>query len=301
MKASLFTVEPSAQSSFRCVRVRQQKLGVPWHFHPEYQLTYVLGGAGQRVVGDSIEPLAPGDLTLLGPDVPHFWDVDDAGRKAGAARRGRVDAVLVQFKAEFLGRDFWGAPETQAIVQMLRSARRGLEFAEPVRHRVGPEIRRLPGLDGLPRLLALIGVLHVLATDGRARPICSAHYLPRLDESDRDRLAPVIQEIHRHLGNSARMPGRSALARIAGLSERSFSRYFHAKMGRSLPHFVNELRVGRAKQMLSETDLPVTRVAIECGFHNLSNFNAQFRTIAGAAPLAYRRTYRRAIQGNPPA
>ena len=65
MKASLYTVVPQEQASFRCVRVREQKLGVPWHFHPEYQLTLVLRGSGQRIVGDSIAPVQPGDLTLL--------------------------------------------------------------------------------------------------------------------------------------------------------------------------------------------------------------------------------------------
>jgi AraC-like DNA-binding protein len=46
--------------------------------------------------------------------------------------------------------------------------------------------------------------------------------------------------------------------------------------------------VGRARRLLTETGLTVTRIAQECGFHNLSNFNSQFRMIAGDTPQRFR-------------
>ena len=202
MKASLFRVTPPEQASFRCVRVHEKKLGVPWHFHPEYQLTLVVAGTGQRIVGDSITPVVPGDLTLLGPNVPHAWDVDHAiGRRPGGGaaagrRRPRVDAVVVQFKAEFLGTEFWGVPETSSVVKLLASAARGLEFSPRARQRVAPDIVSLLRLAGLRRLLALVAILDRLAHDGRGVPICSAGYVPDLDADDRDRLLPVVRTIH---------------------------------------------------------------------------------------------------------
>ena len=292
MKPSLYTVVSQEQASFRCVRVREQKLGVPWHFHPEYQLTLVLRGSGQRIVGDSIAPVQPGDLTLLGPNVPHFWDVEGPGRppgaKGGSRRRSRVDAIVVQFRAEFLGRAFWGVPETAAVVSLLNASSRGLEFSAAARKRVAADLQRLPQRSGLQRLLGLIAVLDGLAGKGRSTPICSADYAPKLDTDDRDRLAPVLRRIHEQLAQPAR---RHELAALAGVSERSFSRYFHRKMGKTLPQFVNQLRVGRARRLLAETDLAVTQIAHECGFHNLSNFNGQFRMIAGATPQEFRRSH----------
>ena len=289
MKASLFRVTPTEQASFRCVRVHEKKLGVPWHFHPEYQLTLVMAGSGQRIVGDSIAPVVPGDLTLLGPNVPHAWDVDHVieRQRGGAAKqqRNRVDAVVVPFRAEFLGTEFWGVPETASVVRLLSTASRGLEFSAKARQRVAPDIVNLLRLKGLQRLLGLVAVLDRLARDGRGVPICSAEYVPDLDADDRDRLLPVVRAIHEHLSKPLR---RGQLASLAGISERTFSRYFRQKMGKTLPQFVNELRVGRARRLLAESDLAVTQIAAECGFRNLSNFNSQFREIAGVTPMQYR-------------
>ena len=262
---------------------------MPWHFHPEYQLTLVMAGSGQRIVGDSIAPVVPGDLTLLGSNVPHAWDVDHVIAKhagGGAKRqRNRVDAVVVQFRAEFLGTEFWGVPETASVVRLLSTASRGLEFSAKARQRVAPDIAKLLKLKGLQRLLGLVAVLDKLARDGRGMPICSADYVPDLDADDRDRLLPVVRAIHEHLSKPLR---RGQLASLAGISERTFSRYFRQKMGMTLPQFVNELRVGRARRLLVESDLAVTQIAAECGFRNLSNFNSQFREIAGVTPMKYR-------------
>jgi AraC-like DNA-binding protein len=289
MKASLYRVAPTEQASFRCVRVHEKKLGVPWHFHPEHQLTLVMAGSGQRIVGDSIAPVTPGDLTLLGPNVPHAWDVDHTiltrGRGRAAGRKGRVDAVVVQFRAEFLGKEFWGVPETAGVVRLLAAASRGLEFSAKARQRVAPAILSLLKVDGLQRLLGLVAVLDTLAREGRGTTICSADYVPDLDADDRDRLLPVVRAIHEQLAKPLR---RGHLATVAGVSERTFSRYFRQKMGKTLPQFVNELRVGRARRLLVESDLAVTQVAAECGFRNLSNFNSQFREIAGVTPMQYR-------------
>jgi AraC-like DNA-binding protein len=41
-------------------------------------------------------------------------------------------------------------------------------------------------------------------------------------------------------------------------------------------------------ELLAESEPPVTHVAAECGFRNLSNFNSQFRSLTGLTPVRYR-------------
>src|SRR5882757_4991783 len=109
--------------SFHCEVVRGRGYGAQWHFHPEHQLTLVLKSRGHRVVGDSIAPLAAGDLVLVGGNVPHVWHQDQDAERTS---RGAVHAIVVRFRDDFLGDDFLHKPEMQPLREMLRRAQRGL-------------------------------------------------------------------------------------------------------------------------------------------------------------------------------
>jgi mannose-6-phosphate isomerase-like protein (cupin superfamily) len=47
-----------------------------WHFHPEYQLFWVIKGKGTRFIGDQMKPFKEGDMVLTGPNLPHLWRND---------------------------------------------------------------------------------------------------------------------------------------------------------------------------------------------------------------------------------
>ncbi len=75
---------------------------------------------------------------------------------------------------------------------------------------------------------------------------------------------------------------------MLNLSPDAFGRFFRSRTGKTLPTFVNHLRVGRSCRLLVETDLPVIEVAMRCGFENLSNFNRQFLRLVRQKPREYR-------------
>ena len=64
-------------------------------------------------------------------------------------------------------------------------------------------------------------------------------------------------------------------------------------MGKSLPEYLNELRVGRACRLLADERPKVIDIALECGFANLANFNRRFRQITRMSPRDYRLQLRR--------
>jgi AraC-like DNA-binding protein len=154
------------------------------------------------------------------------------------------------------------------------------------REDVAARIERLPGLAGLARVVALLDILDVLARSRELRPLASARYSPVLRHEDQDRMERVCDHIHKNLTGEIE---RGDLAQVAHLSEGAFSRFFRTRTGKTVPEYVNELRVGRACHMLAEERLNITDIALDCGFRNLANFNRRFREIVKMTPRDYRR------------
>lgn len=67
-----------------------------------------------------------------------------------------------------------------------------------------------------------------------------------------------------------------------------FSRYFKNTFHSTLTDYVNHLRLERAVDLLRNTDLSVTEVALHSGFNSCSYFNKKFKAAFGKSPSAYR-------------
>ena len=74
------------------------------------------------------------------------------------------------------------------------------------------------------------------------------------------------------------------------LSEKYISRYFKDHFHITLSQYVTYLRLEHAKQMLQETDISVTEVAMQSGYQNISYFIRSFKKTYGVSPLKYRKS-----------
>lgn len=92
--------------------------------------------------------------------------------------------------------------------------------------------------------------------------------------------------------NSAEDIGLEAAAREARLSPFHFLRVFARVLGVTPHQYLLRTRLRRAARLLAEGDRPVTEVALEAGFEDLSNFVRSFRRAAGVTPGAFRRAAR---------
>jgi AraC-like DNA-binding protein len=80
----------------------------------------------------------------------------------------------------------------------------------------------------------------------------------------------------------------AAVARQAGLSERSLRRRFDAGLGMPWRRYLLQARLLRAMALLAEPRPSILQVATTVGFENASSFNRAFRQWTGETPSAYR-------------
>src|SRR5580704_15500459 len=79
-----------------------------------------------------------------------------------------------------------------------------------------------------------------------------------------------------------------ALAARLGLSTRRLERLFGGAFGMPPKRYYDLIRLHRARKLLVETDLPVTEVALRCGYLSPTQFSARFRKRFGVSPRQQR-------------
>lgn len=85
------------------------------------------------------------------------------------------------------------------------------------------------------------------------------------------------------------LPSVEQLAARVGVSDRHLRRIFETQFGVSPVQYLQTRRLLTAKQLLADTDLPVTQVALISGYASLRRFNAAFAEHYGLSPSQLRR------------
>ncbi|MFO0584220.1 MAG: AraC family transcriptional regulator [Anaeromyxobacter sp.] len=112
----------------------------------------------------------------------------------------------------------------------------------------------------------------------------------RASPADRRRATEAALFLDDHPDDST---GLAGAARRAGLGTFHFLRVFQAVVGATPHQYLLRARLRRAAALLAKApDRPVTEVALEAGFADLSNFVRTFGRAAGASPGAFRRASR---------
>lgn len=85
--------------------------------------------------------------------------------------------------------------------------------------------------------------------------------------------------------------GIPTLAQQAGMSERSFVRHYRADTGQTPARAIELIRVETARRLLSDTGVPIKRLAMQCGFGSEETLRRSFLRAMGVTPQAYRERF----------
>ena len=282
MKALFEKVMFNEQSSLLVRRFELLYFDAPWHYHPEYELTYIAKSHGRRFVGDHVESFQTGDLVLLGPDLPHFWRNDDEFYQPGSTHQ--AESVVVQFPTTFTERGLASIPEAATVRELLERARYGLRFSPEISQTAADRIEQLPRQAGLAQVLSLLAILNLLATDQNAQLLASDGYQLAPGAAETERMKRVLEFVLRQFREEIRI---EQIASIAGMAPAAFCRYFKNRTRKTFVEYLNELRIGHARKLLTNMDMSIGQVGLECGYNNNSHFHRQFKLSTGMTPFQY--------------
>ena len=147
------------------------------------------------------------------------------------------------------------------------------------------------GLRLVDRLLgpaAMIETARFLIVDPpRREQRAYSAFSPRLAHGD-----DAILKVQRWLqARGARDATLAVMAERAGLEERTFLRRFRNATGLKPTEYRQQLRVGRAREMLEATTRPVDQIARDVGYEDAGSFRKIFVRVTGLAPGDYRRRF----------
>ena len=285
MKPVLEYLPKDATESFVVKSFDYNYYPTPWHFHPEFEIVLVTESTGKRFIGDNISNFGPGNLAMLGPNLPHLYRNDAAYYEKDSKLHAK--SIVVHFLKDTFGSGFFLLPETKKIKQLLFKCTNGLQITGNTNKTVSMKLIELTALTGFSRCLKLFEILHVLSESKEYKSISSGGIVG-INEKESARMDNVLEFLMKNFSENI---SRADAAKVAHMTENAFSRYFSQRTRKTFASYLNELRLSHANKLLPETDKSIAEICYECGFNNLSNFNRQFKLVNGINPMTYRKQH----------
>ncbi len=286
MKPHLLKVPTEPSHSFSLRQDRIPNINNRWHYHAEVELIQFHRGRGTQFVGDNIKRFGPGDVVLVGANLPHYWRYDNENFAEPSA--DGPYATVIHFTENFWGDRFLNLPENKPLKSVLDRAKRGLLLTGQSGRETGEVINRLRQSEGPYRIMSLVECLLTIARADEVTLLSSIGFQYALSDSENERINAIYEYSLRHFGRKISL---DEIAAVADLVPNSFCRYFKSRTGKTYSQFLAEIRVGYACKMLIEGQLGVKQVCFESGFNNANCFHQKFKSITGKSPQQYQQTF----------
>lgn len=269
-------------------------------------VTWTLAGAGRFVQGDATAVARPGDLVVLGPDVPHAYGVAPGADRWGfwwAHCPARPAWLPLLAPYELTGRCYVVADVPAAVHGRIEAAfRRLYSDARWSGHGAPPAPVDAGLVDADPAHVVVRPTLPAVAVGVAARELASrgidevvllatataaaSRTRPDLVGDPVDARVRQVESVL--VADPAAPHTVDSLAAQVALSPSRFAHLFAAQTGRTPMRALREARLTHAARLLEATDLPVASVAAASGFASAFHFSRAFRARYGVPPRDYR-------------
>lgn len=253
------------------------------HSHKNFELNYITSGAGRRIVGDNISGFETGDLVLLGPDLPHCWELLDAENNEPPT------CIVTHFSENIINSDFFKMPELEKVVDLLKQANRGIRFKVENDTEIREILSEMSETQGLEYYIGLLKIFNnLIRIEDREKLSNPMNQSPDFSKNI-DKINKIYEYVFQNIQEGIKLEEASS---VLNMAPSSFCRFFKKKTGLTFMEYVKNVRVGIAAKLLAETDKQITQICFESGYNNLANFNHYFKANMGKTPSDYRKNFR---------
>jgi AraC-like DNA-binding protein len=258
-----------------------------WNYHPEIEIHLIRASSGICYIGDYIGNFEPGQLIMIGSNLPHNWISLPADGKLIEKRD-----IVVQFDPTSFVRAINLIPELQELRSLFNRATLGLEFMGEDAKTCAHILEKIGRHRGLRRIALMSELLASMADASNVRTLATQRFASGIrteGTKDLQRIERALNYMQEHYLSSPRI---GMVASFVGMSEAAFSRFFKIQTGNTFTDHLTILKIWSAKNLLRDSDLSVTEICYEAGFRNVSNFNRMFLRHAKLKPSDYRKAAR---------
>jgi AraC-like DNA-binding protein len=256
----------------------------PLHYHEEFELNFISNATGaKRVVGDHIGEIENLELVLVGSNLQHAWFTHKCSSE-------EIREITIQFHKDLFDEKFLRRNQLSFIKTMLEKSARGILFSKETTAQLAPRIISLNQKHGFDSILELMSILHDLSISRNMTILSNSFFNNSLDPNNFNsrRIEKTMEYVNRNFDKPITL---REVAKLANMSEVSFSRFFKQRTGNTFIDNLTEIRLGHASRLLIETTKSVAEVAYNCGFNNISNFNRIFKTKKKCTPKEFRESF----------
>ena len=257
-----------------------------WHYHNNFEISFITEGSGKRIVADSIEEFQPGDLVFIGRNLPHVWIAD---KELGVLSTRTLEMVFLQFTSDVLNPQMLTLPEFKYVAKALTLSERGIQVVGQTLNEVSELMLQMPYLKSFERMLHFFRIMDIIGRSDSLIHLASNEYLTARFTSGNKRIAAIHEYLMKNYREKIDL---ERLAALANLAEGSLCRFFKQKTGLTIFEYLNKIKVEFACKLLMDPNLNIMEVCLDSGFNNLSHFNKQFRETTDVTPTEYRKRFK---------
>jgi len=258
------------------------------HRHKEIQITWIQRGEGTLIAGNNMHDYAPGEIYLLGANLPHVFK--SAPEYFNTENGACIKALTIFFNMDGGLSSMFNLPELKTFKAFLLQHEKGFKVPASKFEEVAEQMNNVKCSNGSTQIIYFLELLNTICRiDAKLEPLSSYGSFPSISENEGIRIGNIYNFIMQNYGSPITLED---VARTAFMTPESFCRYFKKHTGHTFIGFLNQVRVNEAcKRLTTHKFESISTIAYNCGFNSITNFNRVFKTVIGSSPREYQDNY----------